>query len=220
MIARFVLMKFSFSYKIACAWGGHYRYYEKIRNVFFRDCSEGLVEWFKSRQTSLHSCCPLTGPILLGSHVENQVNWRISSAPVAPGWGFWGCPPRLRANMAHIRQSRPDSGIGYLGKVLQTVSLAPSSHGSGLRFRDCTPPPSPRCISQNVLSQWLHKVTSPTKSSIYCLLLLIKTTRWPFCGCVDILKPFNRYSVWNNISGKELLGACAVTKKVTGAPRP
>ena len=33
--------------------------------------------------------------------------------------------------MAHIRQSRPDSGLGFHVKVLQTFQVVPSSFGGG-----------------------------------------------------------------------------------------
>ena len=38
---------------------------------------------------------------------------------------------RYRANMAHIRQSRPYSGLGFLVKVQKTVSVVASSLESG-----------------------------------------------------------------------------------------
>ena len=38
---------------------------------------------------------------------------------------------RCRANMAHIRQSRSDSGLGVQMKVLRTLSVVPSSLGNG-----------------------------------------------------------------------------------------
>ena len=38
---------------------------------------------------------------------------------------------RCRANVAHTRQSRPDSGLGFLVKVLRTCQVVPSSLGSG-----------------------------------------------------------------------------------------
>ena len=46
-----------------------------------------------------------------------------------------GCRPparvRCRANSAHLRQSRPDSGSGFQAKVLQTLEVVPSSLGRG-----------------------------------------------------------------------------------------
>ena len=33
--------------------------------------------------------------------------------------------------MAHIRQSRPDSGLGFQVKVVHTIPVVPSSLGSG-----------------------------------------------------------------------------------------
>jgi len=38
---------------------------------------------------------------------------------------------RCRANVAHIRQSRPDSGLGFQVKVLKTFKDVPSSLESG-----------------------------------------------------------------------------------------
>jgi len=39
------------------------------------------------------------------------------------------------ANVAHIRQSKPDSGRGSQVKVLNTLKVVPSSLGSGLTKR-------------------------------------------------------------------------------------
>jgi len=39
--------------------------------------------------------------------------------------------------MAHIRQSRPDSGLGFRVKVLKIFQVVPSSLGSGERFLAC-----------------------------------------------------------------------------------
>ena len=38
---------------------------------------------------------------------------------------------RFRANVAHIRQSRPDSGLGFQVKGSKPLYVAPSSLGSG-----------------------------------------------------------------------------------------
>ena len=40
-------------------------------------------------------------------------------------------PRPNRANMAHIGQSRPDSGLGFQVKALRTFGGVPSSRGSG-----------------------------------------------------------------------------------------
>ena len=40
---------------------------------------------------------------------------------------------RCRANMPHVRQSRPDSGLGVQAKVLEPFSVVPSLLGSGTR---------------------------------------------------------------------------------------
>jgi len=51
---------------------------------------------------------------------------QVTSAPV-PIW--FGCA--YREIMAHIRQSRPDSGLGFHVKVVETFNVVPSSLGSG-----------------------------------------------------------------------------------------
>jgi len=51
--------------------------------------------------------------------------------------------------MAHIRQSRPDSGLGFQVKVLTTFQVDPSSRGSGMvRIRQLYTNPSTLLISQ------------------------------------------------------------------------
>ena len=48
------------------------------------------------------------------------------------------CPPtRCRATMAHIRQSRPGSGLGSQTKFLN-LAVAPALLGSGLKLRKTT----------------------------------------------------------------------------------
>jgi len=42
------------------------------------------------------------------------------------------CACRCRENMAHMRPSRPDSGLGFPGKVLETFQVVPVPLGSGL----------------------------------------------------------------------------------------
>ena len=39
---------------------------------------------------------------------------------------------RCHVKMAHVRQSRPDFGLGFRVKILQTFRAVPSSLGSGL----------------------------------------------------------------------------------------
>ena len=41
---------------------------------------------------------------------------------------------RCRANMAHVRQSRPDSGLDFQVKVFKTLSVVPPSLESGAGF--------------------------------------------------------------------------------------
>ena len=54
----------------------------------------------------------------------------------------WAC----RANSAHVRQSRADSGLGHQAKVLRTFKAVPSSLGSGLLY-------STRCLLK-VVGRW------------------------------------------------------------------
>ena len=42
-------------------------------------------------------------------------------------------PDRCRANMAHVRQSRPESSLGFQVTVLKPCEVVPSSLGSGRR---------------------------------------------------------------------------------------
>ena len=62
-----------------------------------------------------------------------------NSLTVNPGEAERG---RCRANSEHIRQSRPDSGLGFQEKVLHTFQAVPSSLGSGVprRATHSTPP--------------------------------------------------------------------------------
>jgi len=57
---------------------------------------------------------------------------------------------RCRANMAHMRQSRPDSGLGFQVKVLETFELASSSLGSagGVRVQSISDTGVNVCLSR------------------------------------------------------------------------
>ena len=63
------------------------------------------------------------------------------TAPVIACTEGFGCgvQGRCRANMAHIRQSRPDSGLGFQATVLETVEVVSSLPGSGLGARAIRP---------------------------------------------------------------------------------
>jgi len=56
----------------------------------------------------------------------------ITNASALMGAALGGTTP-CRANMAHIRQSRPDSGPGFQVTVLKTFRVVPSSLGRELR---------------------------------------------------------------------------------------
>ena len=51
---------------------------------------------------------------------ERELEYRFGGAGAA-GAGV----VRFRANMAHIRQSRPDSALGFRAKALETSKLFP-----------------------------------------------------------------------------------------------
>jgi len=71
-------------------------------------------------------------------------------------------PPgaRSRANMAHIRQSRPDSGLGFQAKVLERCQVVRSSLGRG-RLRHLLPLAALACCpSSHVRHAWVWSVAS------------------------------------------------------------
>jgi len=80
---------------------------------------------------------------------------------------------RYRANMAHIRQSRPEFGFCFWGKFLKTFQVVSSSLGSGTSLTCMANGPlhifrnlgHARLISQNVFLKWFSNVNSSTKSS-------------------------------------------------------
>ena len=69
--------------------------------------------------------------------------WKLGGASIGTGgaWAPLASQGRCRANMAHIRQSRPDSGLGFHIEVLKIFSVVLSSRGSGLRKHPDTPGP-------------------------------------------------------------------------------
>ena len=59
----------------------------------------------------------------------------------------WHLHGRCRANMAHIKQSRPDAGLGFQVMVLETFEFVPSSFLAYTMyylngFRKSIPPPN------------------------------------------------------------------------------
>ena len=50
------------------------------------------------------------------------------------------CENRCQANMAHIRHSRPDSGLGFQVRVLKIIQIVPYSLGKGPSWVRCLPP--------------------------------------------------------------------------------
>ena len=79
---------------------------------------------------------------------------------------------RCRANMAHIRQSRPDSGLGFQAKVLKTFRDVPYLIGRGRGARRAS-----------------NASAKSTRSFIFTTL---ETTQRQIDGFLSQL-PFNRY---------------------------
>ena len=65
---------------------------------------------------------------------------------------------RCRANVAHIRQSKPDFGLGFQVKVLESFTVVPSSLGRGL----VTPWSLPGTL-------WVHGESSAINPTPYTL---------------------------------------------------
>ena len=59
---------------------------------------------------------------------------------------------RCRANMAHVRQSGPDSGLDFHTDVLHTLKVAPSSLRSG--------PASPSDYRERQVTNYKYSITS------------------------------------------------------------
>jgi len=69
-------------------------------DLYWRSPESGGL-WYKSRRLEKTICPPSGGwPYRLGVR-----RWRVARVPQAV--------PSCRANMAHVRQSRPDSGLGF-----------------------------------------------------------------------------------------------------------
>jgi hypothetical protein len=63
-------------------------------------------------------------------HIDGLPSPPQHLSPIVPS--VTNYPIGCRANMARIRQSRPDSGLGFQVKVLNTCKLVPSSLASGI----------------------------------------------------------------------------------------
>ena len=74
-----------------------------------------------------HSSSQATGLTVLVSGAQHEVKGgQVTSAPVSI---WFGCT--YRANVAHIRQSRTDSGLGFHVRVLESINVLPSLLGRG-----------------------------------------------------------------------------------------
>ena len=56
-----------------------------------------------------------------------------------------------RANIAHIKQSRPDYGFGFQGKILKIFPVVPSSLGSGNHCKVCDQDEIVQCLRSAIL---------------------------------------------------------------------
>ena len=124
--------------------------------------------------------------------------------------------PRCRSNMAHARQSRPDSGLDFQVKVLEPFSVVPSSLGSGLGVL-CGEPPTPKpqltfapcifCTSSlnsnlmNVIKYQLRPVRARQRTGIpYRHPETVLDYHWPLSRCMAApskLIPFKAQSYEN-----------------------
>jgi hypothetical protein len=77
-------------------------------------------------------------------HVESSYNRYLASeirGTVSTSWigcvkvGSLEMEERFRANIAHTRQSRPDSGLGFQVKFFEMFQGVSSSLGSGARYQ-------------------------------------------------------------------------------------
>jgi len=66
---------------------------------------------------------------VLGGGVPSGARYPCNSVAPTPILGHCCCC--CRANMAHIRQSRPGSGLGFQVRVLKSFQVGASSLGSG-----------------------------------------------------------------------------------------
>jgi len=71
---------------------------------------------------------------------ENQREPKVAGRPKVVGRQVVN---PCQGNSAHIRQSRPDYGLGFQAKVLEMVQGVPSSLGSGFRGQRERPVPVP-----------------------------------------------------------------------------
>ena len=63
------------------------------------------------------------------SESDSGLQTDVAGGEIALAWLFLGS--HARTNVAHTRQSRPDSGLGLQVKVLKPYFAVPSSRGSG-----------------------------------------------------------------------------------------
>jgi len=98
-----------------------------------------MIKWIRTSRLSIKNSL---------SDGEHDVLARDGCGPLLQGLQFTF---RCRANMAHIRQPRPDSGLGFQVKVIRTFQIGPSLLGSGLLHPNPEPPPEqaddPLCLS-------------------------------------------------------------------------
>ena len=81
-------------------------------------------------------------------------------------------PDHSRANVAHIRQSRPDSGLGFQVQVLETYERVPSSLGKGKGHTDLFTAVASAAVLSNTMYLFIsfRKSTPPQNRQLVVLI--------------------------------------------------
>jgi len=120
--------------------------------------SQGVPSWL---ETLIQSNCLRTPAHVVNFYlVRYLVLQPPAHRPLTPESSPRVCPNYLcRANMAHIRESRPGSGLGFQANVITTSQGVPSSLETGIQSNCLCPPahvvnfylvrqlmPNPSCV--------------------------------------------------------------------------
>ena len=90
---------------------------------------------------------------------------------------------RCRANTAHTRQSRPDSGLGFQVKLFETFSSVPALRGC--RRKTC-----------RVASRHLKAPAPPSQSSFRCPSVASRHKFKPFPHAIPLIE----HAIWTGVS--------------------
>jgi len=86
---------------------------------------------------------------------------------------------RCRANMAHIRQSRPGYGLGFLVQVLKIVQGVPSWLGSGVSESPESPSPEPPADKPRAVPRH-HNLSRISSGRVFIVRTLSERELEPF----------------------------------------